>query len=132
MSLSDPIADMLTRIRNASGAKHGTVSFPGSKLKVAILDILKTEGFIANYTLKKDNNKTDIEVKLKYMRGQEPVIREVERVSTPGRRYYVQAKDLRPLRNNIGIAIVSTSKGVMTGRKARKLNLGGEVICRVW
>lgn len=131
MSLSDPIADMLTRIRNASRAGHPQVTFPASKLKVAILDILKREGFIAEYVAKTENHISDIEVKLKYA-GKRPVIRQLERVSRPGRRMYSNAVDLVPVRNNMGIAIVSTSKGVMTGRKAKKLNIGGEVICRVW
>ncbi|MBI3395913.1 MAG: 30S ribosomal protein S8 [Spirochaetia bacterium] len=131
MSLCDPIADMLTRIRNASNAKKSHVSFPGSKLKLSILDILKKEGFIENYTVKKESRKSDLEVKLKYFE-KEPVIQQMERVSRPGRRYYVQAKDLRPVRNNLGISIVSTSQGVMTGRRARSLNVGGEIICRVW
>ena len=132
MSLSDPIADMLTRIRNASRAHHGTVSFPGSRLKMAILDILKNEGFIENYVIRKENKKTDVEVKLKYTGAREPVIRQMHRISKPGRRHYVTVDDLRPVRNNMGIAIVSTSQGVMTGRKAKKLNIGGEVICEVW
>jgi len=132
MSLSDPIADMLTRIRNASRARHESVEFPGSRIKLAILDILKTEGFIDNFTLRKESNKSDIEVRLKYLGNKRPVISQLERVSVPGRRSYVQARDLLPVRNNMGIAIVSTSKGVMTGRKAKKMNLGGEVLCRVW
>ena len=132
MSLSDPIADMLTRIRNASKAGHEMVSFPGSKLKVSILGILKDEGFIETYRLKKETEKTDIEVKLKYSEGQKPVIRQLERVSKPGRRSYITSKMLKPVRNNIGISIVSTPKGVMTGRKAKKLNIGGELICTVW
>ncbi len=131
MSLSDPIADMLTRIRNGSRAGHRTVSFPGSKLKVAILDILKREGFIAGFEMKTENRKADIEVQLKYA-GKTPVIRQLERVSSPGRRYYVKGREMRPVRNNMGIAIVSTSQGVMTGRKAKKLNIGGEILCRVW
>ncbi len=131
MSLTDPIADMLTRLRNASRAGHPSVTFPGSRLKVAILDILKVEGFIAEYAVKKQNNKSDIEVRLKYANKQ-PVIRQIQRVSRPGRRYYMKAQEMRPVRNNIGIAIVSTSQGVMTGRKARKLNIGGEILCRVW
>jgi small subunit ribosomal protein S8 len=131
MSLTDPIADMLTRLRNASRAGHPSVTFPGSRLKVAILDILKVEGFIAEYAVKKVNNKSDIEVRLKYANKQ-PVIRQIQRVSRPGRRYYMKAQEMRPVRNNIGIAIVSTSQGVMTGRKARKLNIGGEILCRVW
>ena len=132
MSLTDPIADMLTRIRNASRAKHEMVRFPGSRLKMAILDILKTEGYIENFYLKKENKKSNIEVRLKYAEGKEPVIRQLERVSKPGRRSYLSADELRPVRNNMGISIVSTSRGVMTGRKAKKLNVGGEVICQVW
>lgn len=132
MSMSDPIADMLTRIRNASSARHPAVLFPGSKLKVAILDILRKEGFIDSYQVKKQDQKTDIEVKLRYLKNRSPVISELERVSVPGRRYYANATELTPVRNNMGIAIVSTSRGVMTGRRARKLNIGGEVICRVW
>tara|TARA_Y100001972_G_C7500832_1_gene253490 strand:- start:53 stop:448 length:396 start_codon:yes stop_codon:yes gene_type:complete len=131
MSLSDPIADMLTRIRNASRAGHQEVSFPASKLKLAILDILKREGFIADFAEKTENHKSDIQVKLKYT-GKRPVIRQLERVSRPGRRYYSNATELRPVRNNMGIAIISTSQGVMTGRKAKSLNIGGEIICRVW
>lgn len=131
MSLSDPIADMLTRIRNASRAGHDSVEFPSSKLKVAILEILKKEGFVEDFKEKSEGSKSDIEVKLKYY-NKKPVIRQVERVSTPGRRHYVKAKDLHQVRNNMGIAIVSTSSGVMTGRQARSLKMGGEVICKVW
>lgn len=131
MSLSDPIADMMTCIRNASRARHPMTTFPGSRLKEAILDILKAEGFIADYAVRNENNKSNIDVTLKYQ-GRKPVITQLQRVSRPGRRHYVNARDLRPVRNNMGIAIVSTSHGVMTGRKANKLNLGGEVICQVW
>jgi len=131
MSLSDPIADMLTRIRNASRAGHEMVSFPGSRLKKDILEILKMEGFIEGYNEKVESGKSDIVVKLKYY-NKRPVIRQLERVSRPGLKHYIKAKDIYPIRNNIGIALVSTSKGVMTGRTAKKLNVGGEVICRVW
>ena len=131
MSLSDPIADMLTRIRNASRAGHSAVEFPGSRLKTAILEILKKEGFIEEYKEKKDGNKSDIEVKLKYYE-KKPVITQMERVSKPGRRHYAKARDLRAVRNNMGIAIISTPQGVMTGRQAKSLNVGGEIICRVW
>ncbi len=131
MSLSDPIADMLTRIRNASRAGHESVSFPSSRLKMAILEILKKEGFVDDFKEKVEGKLSDIEVKLKYF-NKKPVIRQVERVSTPGRRYYVKAKDLQPVRNNMGIAIVSTSQGVMTGRQARSMKVGGEVLCKVW
>ena len=131
MSLSDPIADMLTRIRNASTAGHPSVEFPSSKLKVAVLDILKREGFIENFAVKEENKKNTIQVTLKYY-NKKPVIRQLERVSSPGRRHYIQAKDIRPVRNKIGLSILSTPQGVMTGRAARKLNVGGELICRVW
>jgi small subunit ribosomal protein S8 len=131
MSLNDPIADMLTRIRNASRAGHATVSFQGSRLKKDILEILKSEGFIEEYSEKNNNGKSDIEVKLKYF-NKKSVITQVERVSKPGLRYYIKAKDLFPIRNNIGISVVSTPKGVMTGGKAKRMNVGGEVICRVW
>ena len=131
MSLSDPIADMLTRIRNASRAGHPRVSFAGSNLKESIVAILKNEGFIANYEVKKEDNKSNIEVELKYV-DKAPVIKEIERVSKPGRRIYSKSQDMRPLRNNMGIAILSTSHGVMTGRKAKKMNVGGEILLRVW
>ena len=131
MSLSDPIADMLTRIRNASRAGHPRVSFAGSNLKESIVAILKNEGFIANYEVKKEDNKSNIEVELKYV-DKAPVIKEIERVSKPGRRIYSKSQDMRPVRNNMGIAILSTSHGVMTGRKAKKMNVGGEILLRVW
>ena len=131
MSLSDPIADMLTRIRNASRAGHPKVSFAGSNLKESIVSILKNEGFIANYEVKKENNKSNIEVELKYI-NKNPVIKEIERVSKPGRRIYSKSQEMRPVRNNMGIAILSTSHGVMTGRKAKKMNVGGEILLRVW
>ncbi|MBU42961.1 MAG: 30S ribosomal protein S8 [Leptospiraceae bacterium] len=131
MSLSDPIADMLTRIRNASRAGHPKVSFAGSNLKESIVSILKNEGFIANYEVKKENNKSNIEVELKYI-NKSPVIKEIERVSKPGRRIYSKSQEMRPVRNNMGIAILSTSHGVMTGRKAKKMNVGGEILLRVW
>ena len=131
MSLSDPIADMLTRIRNGCRARHEVVSFPGSRLKRSIVDILKTEGFIKDYYLTRKDDKSNIEVELKYHNAR-PVITQLERVSKPGLRCYVPVRDLRPTRNNMGISIVSTSKGVMTGRRAIQMRVGGEIICRVW
>ena len=122
---------MLTRIRNASRAGHPKVSFAGSNLKESIVSILKNEGFIANYEVKKENNKSNIEVELKYI-NKNPVIKEIERVSKPGRRIYSKSQEMRPVRNNMGIAILSTSHGVMTGRKAKKMNVGGEILLRVW
>ncbi|MBL8019436.1 MAG: 30S ribosomal protein S8 [Leptospirales bacterium] len=131
MSLSDPIADMLTRIRNASSAGHPRVTMAGSRLKVSILEILKNEGFIEDFAVKKESKKTELEVTLKYM-DKAPVIRQLERVSSPGRRFYIKAKEVKPVRNHLGLSILSTPKGVMTGRQARSQNVGGELICRVW
>lgn len=131
MSLSDPIADMLTRIRNAARSGKRKVTAPGSRIKSSILEIMEKEGFIEEYKEVQNNNKSDLEIFLKYS-DKKPVIKELERVSRPGRRYYVKAEDLRPVRNNMGIAIVSTSHGVMTGRKAKSMNLGGEILCRIW
>ena len=131
MSLSDPIADMLTRIRNASRAKHPKVTFGGSRLKIAILDILKREGFIEDHAVRKDKQKSELDVMLKYS-GRQPVIRQLQRVSSPGRRFYIKATEVRPVRNHLGLSILSTPKGVMTGREARTQNVGGELICRVW
>lgn len=129
--INDPIADMLTRIRNASRAKHATVGFQYSKIKEEILAILKREGFVADFEVKKEGNKGDIAVTLKYFE-KKPVIRSIERVSTPGRRIYVTRDDLRATKNNMGISIVSTSRGVTTGRQAKRLGVGGEILLRVW
>ncbi len=129
--IHDPIADMLTRIRNASRAKHSTVAFQYSRIKEEILGILKREGFISDYEVKKDGNKRDIVVTLKYYE-KKPVIRAIERVSSPGRRIYVTKDTLRSTKNNMGISIVSTSKGVTTGRQAKSMGVGGEILLRVW
>ena len=132
MSLSDPIADMLTRIRNASQAGYEKVSMPSSKQKLVILAILKDEGFIRDYNpSEKKDGKISVEVALKYYQSK-PVIREIHRVSRPSLRYYVKAKELYPVRNNLGISIVSTPQGMMTGRKAKELKLGGELVCKLW
>ena len=132
MSLSDPIADMLTRIRNASRAGYEKVTMPSSKQKLVILDILETEGFIKNYSQEeKKGGKADVEVSLKYYQSK-PVIREIHRISRPSLRHYVKTKDLLPVRNNLGISIISTPQGIMTGREAKKLRLGGELICKLW
>ncbi|MCZ8158116.1 30S ribosomal protein S8 [Leptospira ognonensis] len=132
MSLSDPIADMLTRIRNAQQAKHELCVIPGSKIKKSILDLLKEEGFVDEIQTVKNGSFDDFQVKLKYDTNKKPVIRMIERVSTPGRRVYIQSSEIRPFRNNIGTMIISTSKGVMTGKRARKLRVGGEVLCKVF
>ncbi len=132
MSLSDPIADMLTRIRNACQNRSASVRMPSSKQKIAVLNILKKEGYISSYRVEKKDNKADVEVNLKYYDRLKPVIKKIIRISRPGLRNYIQARGLRPVRNNLGISIISTSQGVMTGRKAKNLNLGGEIICKVW
>lgn len=129
--INDPIADMLTRIRNASRAKHANVKCQFSKLKEQILTILKREGFIVDYEVLTEGNKKDLSITLKYFE-KKPVIRAIERVSTPGRRYYSNAEDLRSTRNNMGIAIVSTSRGVTTGRQAKQMGVGGEILLRIW
>jgi len=137
MSMTDPIADMLTRIRNALLGGHSSVVVPSSKLKVAIAQILKDEGFIEDFaTAREDNSPQDaLRLRLKYvgqLRQRRPVIAGIERVSKPGRRVYTGKKDVPWVLSGIGVAILTTPKGVMTGRRARKLGVGGEVICRVW
>lgn len=130
MSMSDNIADMLTRIRNGQKSRLLNVSMPLSKLKLAILDVLKNEGYIIDFAGKEDTR--SIEVKLKYSRVGEPAIREIHKVSKPGRRIYSGSSSLKEYYNNMGIYILSTSRGVMSDREAKKLNVGGEVICKVF
>lgn len=137
MSYSDPIGDMLTRIRNAVSAGHSTVAMPNSKLKVAIANILKQEGYIEDFKVV-DGEKTGqkvLRIRLKYIgerRNRAPVISGIERVSRPGRRYYAKKRDIPRVLSGMGTAIVSTPKGVMTDRRARQLGVGGEVLCKVW
>ena len=132
MSLSDPLGDMLTRIRNAYGRKKSKVSTPASRLRARVLDVLKAEGYIRDYAqVDYDNGKSEIEIELKYYEG-EPVIREIMRVSKPGRRVYVSVKSIPQVANGLGIAILSTPKGVMADHKAREENVGGEVLCQVF
>lgn len=131
MSLSDPIGDMLTRIRNAGRAKHESCVIPGSKIKRSILELMKEEGFINGYEPVSNGGFEDFKVSLKYDGTKKPVIRELVRVSTPGRRVYLKSEEIRPYKNNMGTMILSTSKGIMTGKKARKLRVGGEVICKL-
>jgi small subunit ribosomal protein S8 len=131
MAMSDPIADMLTRIRNAQIAKHGEIIVRYSRIKEEILKIFKEEGFIANYQVLKEGNKSSLKVRLKYYNNK-PVISGLERVSKPGRRIYIKAEELQPVMNNRGLAIISTSKGIMTGRMAKKLGLGGEYLLKIW
>ena len=130
MSMSDPIADMLTRIRNAQESEKQSVAMPASKLKAAIADVLKDEGYIEDFAVRENAGKPLLEISLKYYAGK-PVIEKIERISRPGLRIYRPGRDLPNVMNGLGIAIVSTSKGVMTDRKARGLGVGGEVLCIV-
>ena len=130
--MTDPISDMLTRIRNGLQAKHDTVRIPASGLKKAIARILSEEGFVGDVSTEAGQHGRDIEVALRYLDGRQPVIRRIERVSKPGRRVYCGKDDVPAVLNGLGVAIVSTSKGVLTDRKCRELGVGGEVICRVW
>lgn len=132
MQISDVIADMLTRIRNANSAKHETVDIPASGMKKSIADILKEEGYIAGYQIIEDGKQGIIRITLKYGRGKQKVIQGLRRVSKPGLRIYSNCEDMPRVVNGLGIAIVSTSKGVMTDKKARELHVGGEVLAFVW
>lgn len=131
MPVTDQISDFITRIRNAGAAGHKTVASPSSKLKLAISQILKDQGYIADYEEIKDEVQSQIKINLRYY-NREPAINDVIRVSKPGRRVYVAADKLPRVHNGLGIAIISTSKGVMTEKDAKKFNVGGEVVCSVW
>ncbi|MBU3679449.1 MAG: 30S ribosomal protein S8 [Candidatus Kapabacteria bacterium] len=131
MPVTDTIADFLTRIRNASAAKHKSVDVPASNLKVAIAEILKDQGFIQDFSKSEDGKQGVLSVKLRYYYGQ-PVIREIHRVSKPGRRIYAPVERLPRVRNGLGVAIISTPRGVMTDKQARRENVGGEVLCTIW
>ena len=130
MSMSDPIADMLTRIRNAQSVDKASVSMPASKLKVAIAQVLKDEGYIDGFAIKGEAGKSELEIALKYYAGR-PVIERIERVSRPGLRIYKGRHDIPQVQNGLGVAIVTTPRGVMTDRKARAAGIGGEVLCYV-
>lgn len=130
--VNDPIADMLTRIRNASMVKQKQVVMPSSKIKVGIAQILLQEGFIEGYTVTDEKPQPKLIVRLKYTPQGRSVIRGLERVSRPGRRYYAGFKDIPWVRSGLGISIISTPKGLMTGRRARRERLGGEILCNVW
>lgn len=127
MAVTDPVSDMLTRIRNAHQAFHKTVSIPASKMKASLADILKSEGFITDFQV----NETNIDIVLKYMDGK-PLIAGLKKISTPGRRVYVGTDDIPRVQNGLGICILSTSKGVLSGETARQENVGGEVLCEIW
>lgn len=130
MSMSDPIADMLTRIRNAQLAEKLSVAMPSSRVKASIAQVLKDEGYIEEFKVRDEDGKPTLEIALKYYAG-EPVIEKIERVSRPGLRIYKGSDDIPKIMNGLGIAIVSTSKGMMTDRKARATGIGGEVLCIV-
>ncbi|HXI88280.1 MAG TPA: 30S ribosomal protein S8 [Parvularculaceae bacterium] len=132
MAINDPIGDLITRIRNAQMRRHASMSVPASKLRGWVLDVLADEGYIRGYSrVEKDGEKPHFEVELKYFDGA-PVISKIKRVSKPGRRVYLSVRDLAPVRNGLGISIVSTPKGVMSDAAARDANVGGEVLCQVY
>jgi small subunit ribosomal protein S8 len=132
MSMSDPLGDMLTRIRNAQQRRKAKVSTPGSSLRARVLDVLKTEGYIRDYSVTEyGNGRTDIDIELKYFDGL-PVIRSIERVSKPGRRVYAAVDGMPRVANGLGVTIVSTPKGVMADYQAREANVGGEVLCKIF
>ena len=132
MTVSDPIADMLTRIRNAIMARHDSVPIPASKMKLAIARILKNEGFINDYEVLKDKPHRVIKIYLKYDDKNQPVLSGLERVSKPGLRVYAQRKEIPRVYGGVGIALVSTAQGVMTGQQAWRRGIGGELLCYVW
>ena len=132
MQITDSIADLLTRIRNASSAKHETVDIPASNMKKAIMQILVDEGYVKSFTVIEDGKQGMIRATLKYGEGKTPVITGLRRVSKPGLRIYSSVEDMRKVLKGLGIAIVSTSKGVMTDRQARKENVGGEILAFIW
>lgn len=132
MSVNDPLSDLIARINNAQMRKKSKVSTPGSRLRVSVLDVLKSEGYIRGYsTVEHKDGRSEVEIELKYFEG-EPVIREMSRISKPGRRVYVAVRNLPRINNGLGLAILSTPKGVMADHDARDANVGGEVLCTVF
>lgn len=132
MAMTDPIADMLTRLRNANSVYHDKVEIPGSKIKTAIAEVLKQEGFIKDYTFTEDNKQGILTLNLKYGAQREKVITGIKRISKPGLRQYAKHTELPRVLGGLGIAIISTSKGIMSDKEARKAHLGGEVLAYVW
>jgi small subunit ribosomal protein S8 len=131
MSMNDPLGDLLTRIRNAQMRNKGKVTSPNSRLREGVLEVLKSEGYIRGYAVVEREGRSEIEIELKYFDGA-PVIREIERISKPGRRVYTSVKNLPRINNGLGVAIVSTPKGVMADHDARDANVGGEILCTVF
>jgi len=132
MSMSDPVADMLTRVRNGSSARHEHVEVPASRLKVEIAKILRNEGYIRNFRVLTNNKQNTIKIRLKYGPNRERVINHIKRVSKPGQRMYVDKDSIPRVLGGLGVAILSTSQGVMADRQARRLGVGGEVLCHIW
>ncbi|MCR8969705.1 30S ribosomal protein S8 [Facklamia sp. 7083-14-GEN3] len=132
MAMTDPIADFLTRIRNANSVGHKKVSAPSSNAKIAIAEILKREGFIKNFEITEDNKQNEITIFLKYGRNDEKVITGIKRISKPGLRIYAKSEDIPKVLNGLGIAIISTSNGVVTDKEARQQGIGGEVLAYIW
>ena len=132
MQVTDTIADLLTRIRNAQAAKHDTVEVPASNMKKAICQILVDEGYVRHYSVKEDGKQGVITISLKYAEGRQPVIKGLKRVSKPGLRIYTSCEDMPRVLKGLGVAILSTSKGVITDKRARKENVGGEVLAFIW
>lgn len=130
--INDPVADMLTRIRNGINARHMKVPMPLSKLKVRIAEVLKGEGFIEDYEVEKEGLHSTLTIQLRYDRNRDPVITGLKRISRPGLRQYVNSDHIPTIRNGLGIAVISTSQGVMTDREARRNRVGGELMCTVW
>ena len=131
MALNDPVGDMITRIRNAAFRNKSKVSTPGSTLRARVLDVLKSEGYIRGYASVEKDGRSELEIELKYFEG-EPVIREIERISKPGRRVYASVRNLPRINNGLGVAVVSTPKGVMADHEAREANVGGEILFTVF
>jgi small subunit ribosomal protein S8 len=132
MTTSDPIADMLTRIRNAVTVRHDSVSIPASKVKLAIAKIMKEEGFITDFELLKDKTHKNIKIQLKYIAKNKPMVSGLERISKPGLRVYVEKQEIPRVYGGLGIAVVSTPKGIMTGHQAWRQGIGGELLCYIW
>ncbi|MGD9971652.1 MAG: 30S ribosomal protein S8 [Desulfatirhabdiaceae bacterium] len=132
MAISDPIADMMTRIRNASKAKFSSVDIPGSRLKLEIARVMKAEGYIRNYKFVKDNKQGILRVYLKYGLNHMGAIMGIDRISKPSRRVYNKGREIKPVLNGLGISILTTSKGILTDKQAKTENIGGELLCKIW